>query len=140
MANSSSLFVGTPGLGSQPFKTPLLTDKGNQAINDIGTAFNNFNQNVIQPGSAITGILGDAAHIANNAIVSGGAELASGVKTHSDSFFTAIFLRSIVIITGFIFLAAGLSMFKSPAILQETQQNFRRSARRLASLKGKKDA
>lgn len=42
----------------------------------------------------------------------------------------AFFLRAVVILLGFIFLAVGLSMFKSPAIISEPVKAFRKAVKK----------
>lgn len=77
----------------------------------ISSSFNNFAKSILGGSSLLSGgaTASGAGNLINAAVNGTGA--ANAVNATS-SLVSALFLRGVVIITGFIFLAVGLSMFK----------------------------
>jgi hypothetical protein len=83
--------------------------------------------------------LQNAASTAINSLLPGSAaaSAATSAATTSVSTWTQLFLRAVVIIVGFIFLAVGLSMFKEqgPAIVNETGRHVKNLGKKVVGKK-----
>lgn len=130
----SGAFIGTPAVpGTGGISNGIFT---NDAGNNIFTSPFQTIGEAIQPGTAPSGhigapilgsqALGDLVTAFENPLTSittglsslmgnknAGQQGAAAIQGSAQfSYITAIFLRAIVVITGFIFVAEGLSMFK----------------------------
>lgn len=123
---SSTNFLGTFGLpGTSTNQNPLSITTPQRGttmsgfISDIAnTTLSGAESDLSQ---AIDVLSGDPLGPTGQA--SGGAASAqTGAGTFSSSTISAFFLRSVIIILGFIFVAVGLSMFKGNSILETVKK------------------
>lgn len=109
-----NLFTGTPGL------------PGAQAQNDSGGFLNSLGSSPI--GSFIGGGIQDLGTSIIGGLSPDGSSLSNAAKSAGSSTnWTELFLRGVVIILGFIFVAIGLTMFhqNAPTIIEGAGNHFR---------------
>lgn len=102
MANLSYSGVpGIPGTGEPQVKKAAFS------LGGITNTLNNFFDKTVNDitDSLSGGLIGDYKKLSDNATKASGATY---------DLISEIFLRSVIIILGFIFMAVGLSMFKAP--------------------------
>ena len=101
----------------------------------IATGFNALFSSGI--GNPISNSALQNAGTVGNAQNNGGDPLTTAVTGKgglTSSTISDLFLRGVIIILGFIFIAAALSMFKSPAIIQQTGNALKTGAKSVANV------
>lgn len=113
------IFVGTPGL------------PGAQASNGSGGFFDFINPKVQDQADFFGMPLDDATKAAAGAVNAGKKSTSGGTD------WTSLFLRAVVIILGFIFVAVGLTMFHSaaPVIVEQAGRGARSIGRKVIGKK-----
>lgn len=89
-----------------------VPDSGSQSA--LGSAFSSLENSVSNSlSSSLTGALGSIPGVKSLADTLNNVSGSSGPGVLSSEFWTNLFLRGVVIILGFIFVAVGLTMFKT---------------------------
>lgn len=117
VTQQQSQFIGTPGTpgtgGTSNGASPISSFLNQALLHPLESTITGINSlfGTTIPGGVSTAAGGQ----------SGLQSIASSASAVSSSLISALFLRSIVVITGFIFVAEGLSMFKgNPSIISST--------------------
>jgi len=111
--NDKPIQIGVPGLpGVDMAALHLTITKNKDGVLD-SSGSNKDSTNILDMNEVLDGVGEDDSETTSTNISPNPPGGAAGSSTISDYFF-----RAVIIILGFIFMAIGLSMFKSPVIIQ----------------------
>jgi hypothetical protein len=119
-----SSFVGTPGL---PGASPASSGGFLQGLFNTGS--NNPVSSILDGVTTTTDANGNTVSKSGNVTTTG--------SVSNQNWITQIFLRAVIIVLGFIFMAVGLSMFKSsaPIILEQTRRGIIKTGKKVVGVK-----
>lgn len=101
-------YAGTPGLADAPYD--LLQDENSLANSVTGAVVGGIVAGPI--GALIGGTIGNSLPSKDS----------QGNRSISSNSLSSYFFRGVIIILGFIFVAIGLSMFKTPVIVEQVKK------------------